>query len=419
MLKNMKIRDKLLLTYIANAFFAGVCGIFSLTESANDGINKIGTSIAKPTGNIIWILITFVFSIVAALLMSKSISRRNNNVTSAAKQMSKGNLNVKVIDNSKDEIGELSTALSDTSSKIGFYITDLSTNLEKMANGDLQSVHIIEYEGDFIKLAESMKIIVGSLNEMLVQINHVSNQVNRGSRQVTASAESLAQGATEQASSIEELSATIMEISEQVKQNANYATHANQNVENVNSELLGSNEKMQDLVSAMRRINQSSNDIIKIIKTIEDIAFQTNILALNASVEAARAGSAGQGFSVVAEEVRNLASRSSDAAKNTAILIQNSITDVESGTKIADSAEESLLRVVNNTKEVAEQVDEIAQNSNQQADAISQITLGMDQISGVIQTNSAIAEESAAASEELSGQAQVMDSLVNKFKLKQ
>lgn len=177
MLKNMKIRDKLLLTYIANAFFAGVCGIFSLTESANDGINKIGTSIAKPTGNIIWILITFAFSIVTALLMSKSISRRINNVTCAAKQMSKGNLKVKVIDNSEDEIGELSTALSDTSSKIGFYITDLSTNLEKMANGDLQSVHIIEYEGDFIKLAESMKIIVGSLNEMLVQINHVSNQV--------------------------------------------------------------------------------------------------------------------------------------------------------------------------------------------------------------------------------------------------
>jgi len=245
-----------------------------------------------------------------------------------------------------------------------------------------------------------------------------SEQVSSGSEQVSNGAQALAQGATEQASSIEELSATITEIASNVKLNATSAADASIKVNHVSSELDVSNQNMQDMIAAMSKISDSSSQIGKIIKAIEDIAFQTNILALNAAVEAARAGAAGKGFAVVADEVRNLASKSAEAANNTTALIENSIKEVENGTKIADQTATALKKVVLEATAVSNTVTLISQASNEQANSINQITLGVDQISSVVQTNSATAEESAAASEELSGQAQILKSLVGKFKLK-
>lgn len=286
-----------------------------------------------------------------------------------------------------------------------------------MAKGDLTVASDVEYAGDYRELKESMQYILSAFNETLGQINQVADQVSSGSGQVSSGAQMLAQGAAEQASSIEELSAAINEIAEKITVNAEYAANASRSVHDVGSEISKSNRQMQDMIAAMSQINLSSGQIRKIIKTIEDIAFQTNILALNAAVEAARAGTAGKGFSVVADEVRNLASKSADAAKNTTALIENSMRQVENGTKIANETAVSLQKVVESTTTVFETVEKISSATKQQAESIGQVTQGIEQISGVVQTNSATAEESAAESEELSGQAEFLKQLTGRFRL--
>jgi methyl-accepting chemotaxis protein len=253
---------------------------------------------------------------------------------------------------------------------------------------------------------------------MFTYINESADQVSSGAGQVSSAAQALSQGATEQASSIQQLSASITEIAGEVNKNAYDASTANTLSLQASAEVERGNEHMKKMTSAMSDISDSSNEIGKIIKTIEDIAFQTNILSLNAAVEAARAGVAGRGFAVVADEVRNLANKSAEAAKNTTALIESSIQAVKSGTKIANETATSLNAIIEGTKKTAELVGEISKASNNQATSINQITLGVDQISAVVQTNSATSEESAATSEELSAQAQALKSMLSALKLK-
>ena len=275
----------------------------------------------------------------------------------------------------------------------------------------------LEYNGDFVPIRESLDNITQSLHESMSAINQASDQVASGSEQLATGAQSLALGSTEQASSIEELSSAISEIAEYVKVNAQNAGGASESAEDVRAKIEVSNRYMKDMVEAMSRINSSSDEIEKIVKTIEDISFQTNILALNAAVEAARAGSAGKGFAVVADEVRNLATKSAHAVKDTALLIGHSREQVEKGTVIAGDTEQALTKVVQSIRVVADNVEQISEASLHQSERIDQVTQSMNQISGVVQTNSATAEESAAASEELSGQAQILKELVEKFRL--
>jgi methyl-accepting chemotaxis protein len=364
------------------------------------------------------IVISFIISLILALSISRGISKPAKEMAEAAQRMANGDLSVQISVNSTDEIGQLGAAFAETIKAIKAYITDISVNLAKMAQGDLCISPSVEFKGDFVELEKSISEIVISFNDALTQIKQVSEQVSSGSEEVSNGAQSLAQGASEQASSIEELSASISEISTHVRDNAGHAANASVNVSRVSSEIEISNQHMGEMVAAMSQINNSSNQIQKIIKTIEDIAFQTNILALNAAVEAARAGAAGRGFAVVADEVRNLASKSAEAAKNTTTLIENSLKQVVNGSRIADETAKSLLRVVESAKVVSDTVEKISMASNRQSSAISQVTLGVEQISGVVQTNSATAEESAAASEELSGQAQTLKELVKKFNLR-
>ena len=304
--------------------------------------------------------------------------------------------------------------------KLQMIIEDENKFLARMAEGDFTVDSVCEeaYTGGFYPLLVSFRGIAERLNDTMLQISQSSSQVASGADQVSTGSQALAQGAAEQASSVQELAATIGDISNRVNQNADHARQASAAAGEVSTKMDMSKEKMQQMIQAMRDISTCSSEIGKIMKIIEDIAFQTNILALNAAVEAARAGSAGKGFSVVADEVRNLANKSTEASENISALIENSLKAVESGTQIADDTAQFLMQAVNDVNEMTGIIGRISEASSEQADSISQIITGIDRISSVVQTNSATAEESAAASEELSSQSQLMKGLVERFKLK-
>jgi methyl-accepting chemotaxis protein len=362
------------------------------------------------------IIVGVFFSFVIIRLIKFPISEIEN----AATKMAEGDLDVEISYTSKDEMGVLAEQVRRLLRKLQVIIDDENKFLAKMAAGDftVDSVCEEEYTGGFYPLLVSFRGIAEKLNDTMLQISQSSSQVASGSEQVSSGAQALSQGATEQASSVQELAASINEISNKVNENAENARQANATAGSVSMEMNISNEKMQQMIQAMGDISSCSSEIGKIIKTIEDIAFQTNILALNAAVEAARAGTAGKGFAVVADEVRNLASKSAEASNNTSALIENSLKAVENGTQIAGETAQSLLQAVNAVNQMTGIIGQISEASSEQADAISQITMGIDQISSVVQTNSATAEESAAASEELSSQSQLMKGLVGRFKLK-
>ncbi|MFZ5989669.1 MAG: methyl-accepting chemotaxis protein [Bacillota bacterium] len=288
----------------------------------------------------------------------------------------------------------------------------------RIASGDLD-VHVdIASKDEVGMLAHAFDTMANNINEVMCDINASSDQVASGARQVSESGQALSQGATEQASSIEEITSSMTEVAAQTKQNAQYANQANELSNNVKENAVNGNQQMQEMLKSMAEINDSSSNISKIIKVIDEIAFQTNILALNAAVEAARAGQHGKGFAVVAEEVRNLAARSANAAKETTDMIEGSIRKVEIGTKIANETAEALNKIVEGVTKTANLIADITSASNEQASGISQINAAIEQVAQVIQTNSASAEESASASEELSSQAELLKQAVSKFKLK-
>lgn len=289
--------------------------------------------------------------------------------------------------------------------------------LEKWTEGDLSAKVEKKYNGDFGRIANAMNKTSDSFCEILTSITEASSQVSSGSQEIASGSQNLSQGATEQASSLEELTASVTEIASQTKLNAKNATTAKDLSTTVHEEAISGNDKMKQLQTAMNGISESSANIAKIIKVIDDIAFQTNILSLNAAVEAARAGEAGKGFAVVADEVRNLADKSAKAAKETTELIEDSVKKVKVGTDIADDTASALEKIVQSIKKSVSLVTEISQASINQATSISQINKGLDQVSMVVQTNSATAEQSAAASTELSSQAESLKQMVSQFKL--
>lgn len=389
---------------------------FGVVAPTNEMIGSIKYTI---WGLLISSLIFLIIGVIIAFRMSKSLSEPITNIAKRLQLLSKGDItsDMKKI-NSKDEVGILYDSLIQTIASLRSYIGEISSVLNSISKGDLNLTIEQDYVGDYVSIKDSLEKIISSLSETLLEIKNSSNQVSSGSEQVASASQALSEGATEQASSIEELSATINEISENVKNNANNANVAKNTSQQANSIVIQGDKQMHELVEAMTQINNTSEKISDIIKTIEDIAFQTNILALNAAVEAARAGVAGKGFVVVADEVRNLANKSAEAAKNTTELIESAKLAVKDGKKIADETALSLESIVTGAKKSVNLINEISIASSEQADSIRQITIGIEQISQVVQTNSATAEESAAASEELSGQAQVLDNLLSNFKVR-
>ncbi|MGX4601224.1 methyl-accepting chemotaxis protein [Faecalimicrobium sp. JNUCC 81] len=363
-------------------------------------------------------IVNIVVGGVICLYITNSIRNPIQEIEEAADQMAVGDYDIDISYESKDELGSLANSMRKMSNTTKEIINDTVRGLGEVASGNFDIEPEVEFIGVFKEIEKSINKITNDLSETMSQINVAAEEVEAASEQVASGSQMLSQGSTEQASAIQELSATIIEISDKIKDTADNARKANSLTVSSARQVKDGNEQMKQMVKAMEEISFTSNEIGRIIKTIDDIAFQTNILALNAAVEAARAGDAGKGFAVVADEVRNLAAKSAEAAKNTATLIENSIEAVEKGTNIVDSTAESLQKIINTTSRTTVLVDDIAKASEEEASAITQVTLGVEQISEVVQTNSATSEESAAASEELSGQAQMLKSLIENFELK-
>lgn len=315
------------------------------------------------------------------------------------------------------EVGQMVENIELMRSSFKAVVEDITYCCMELSKGNFTVETTAEYAGEMSKIKEAMSHTIVTLRSLVAQVGTSADQVAVGSSQVSLGAQSVSQGTMQQASAIEELSARIIEVSESVKNTANSAAMAEQLTNKVGQEMNVSDENMKEMVTAMQEISNSSSEIGKIIKAIEDIAFQTNILALNAAVEAARAGTAGKGFAVVADEVRNLATKSAEAAKDTTALIEHSIAAVENGTSIANTTAASLHGVTEGAKELIVHIDLIAKGAKEEAVAVREITEGIEQVSAVVQTNSATAEESAAASEELSRHADVLKEVVQKFKV--
>lgn len=317
------------------------------------------------------------------------------------------------------ELGMLVASIHETKRDLKTYINDIDDKLAQMAQGNMNLSITNSYRGEFQPIQTAMRQILDSLNDALYHIRQTARQVSDESQRMASGAQTLSNGAVQQASTVEELSASIQDISGQVGRTSEDAVEARKFAMSAGEHLKVCSSKMDALKTAISDISESSHKISGITKAIEDISFQTNILALNASVEAARAGAAGKGFSVVADEVQRLASKSAESAKDIAELIETSAQLIQYGATLSGETTQALSEVVESAQQSADLVGEISQSAQMQAQSLQQLTEGMNLISNVVQTNAATAQESASSAEELRQQAEKLEAAVQRFRLRQ
>lgn len=367
-----------------------------------------------------------VVAVIALILLviiqtRRIIGRPVKELSRVATQIAEGQLDQTIRYKSRDELGVLANNFNQVTLRLRDYIKyidEIANTLLEIAKGNLAFELKNDYAGEFSKIKKSLEAIAEELNVVMGQMNASARDVAAGAAQISNSAVSLSQGSSEQAAEVEALAGHMGKVSVSVQKVAQNAQQASGISKEVGKGLLDSNTKMQNMTEVMQKISEKSNAIHKIVKTIDDIAFQTNILALNAAVEAARAGEAGKGFAVVAEEVRMLAGKSANAAKETTQLLGETISSMEEGVTTADDTAKSILAAAGLAEEMDKLISGIADSTREQADTAEEIRHGIDQISIVVQSNVNSAESSAAASEELAGQAASLRELVSGFRLK-
>ena len=390
-----------------------------LTEEQTDQAvqSTIFCAVAGIAVIIIFLLLAWAIAKKVSRMVLETILEPLHAIEDVAKELTEGNLHSQLEYHSEDEIGRLAHSMRKSIRILGTYVDDIDRSMKQFSEGNFDVQPEVEWRGDFVGILQSFMEFQNSMSDTVRGIQRVSDEVSNGAEQVASSSNELADGATNQAAVVEELTATVTGVSEQVANNSQAAKEISGKVEQLGQALIESNGKMQEMVGSMNEINDASQEIDKIIATINEIASQTNLLALNASIEAARAGEAGKGFAVVANQVNVLADQSAEAAKESAALIERSVNAVEKGMIVAKETAAQLEEVAENSKTITSEVTNIAETLETQTAEIRQINEGIEQINDVVQTNSATSEECAAASEEMSSEADNLRSMIRRFKV--
>ena len=390
-----------------------------LTDEASS--ETVRNMVVCTVAGFVVIIVCLVFAFTLTRKTSKrvleTILEPLHAIEDVAMELTEGNLHSTLEYHSDDEIGKLAHSMRKSIRILGTYVDDIDRSMKLFSEGNFDVHPEVEWRGDFVGILNSFMAFQASMAGTIKGIQNVSNEVSGAAEQVASSSNDLADGATNQAAVVEELTATVTGVSEQVEKNSQSAKEISVKVDELGNAISESNGKMHEMVDSMHEISEASKEIDKIITTINEIASQTNLLALNASIEAARAGEAGKGFAVVANQVNVLADQSAQAAKESATLIETSVKAVEKGMVIAGQTAAQLEEVAENSKVITTEVTNIAETLETQTTEIKQINEGIEQINDVVQTNSATSEECAAASQEMSSEAESLREMIRKFKV--
>lgn len=386
--------------------------------------NELDSSAKARTISFVILFISgVVIVVIGVIIMNKiafSITNPIEKVSDRLLKLSKGNLQEEVeIASSNDEVGALTKSLDETIKVLRSYIKNITGVLQELDNGNMRVEADFECIGDFEPIKTSLTHTIGVLNDAMLEIKDMSNQLSLSAEKLADGAQTLAEGAEDQASSVEEIQSSVNEVTSHVVETSKNVSNTSIEAQKMEGQTQNSSRQMEQMTGAMARISQKSDEIKDIIGSIEDIASQTNLLSLNAAIEAARAGEAGRGFAVVADEIRQLANQTAEAVEDTRKLIEDTRIEVERGNQIAKETSDSQQELIVGLGGIISSIETVGEAFADQAEMMKQLNVGIEQVAGVIESNSAAAQESSATSEELSGQSITMNELVMRFKLKE